>query len=97
LRGQQCGRPPLVSVPHFGHWTIGRGAPDSASSSAPAHVSAALGEPSAQLAAVRSRSRASWAWLSSGAVSGTVTYPITGSLPVMAQRSSASPVWRRSG
>ena len=31
---------------------------------------------------------ASWAWLSSGAVSGTVTYPITGSLPVMAQRSS---------
>ena len=31
---------------------------------------------------------ASWAWLGSGAVSGTVTYPITGSLPVMAQRSS---------
>ena len=40
---------------------------------------------------------ASWAWLSSGAVSGTVTYPITGSLPVMAQRSSARRVWHRSG
>ena len=39
-------------------------------------------------------------WTNSGipqAVSGTVTYPITGSLPVMAQRSSARPVWHRSG
>jgi hypothetical protein len=80
-----------------GHRTTGRGAPDSAGSSAPARASAALGEPSARLAAVRSRSRASWAWLSSGAVSDTVTYPITGSLPVMAQRSSARPVWHRSG
>ena len=66
--------------------TTGRGAADSAGSSA-----AAYAEPSAGLAAVRSRSRASWVWLSSGAVSGTVTYPITGSLPVMAQRSSARP------
>ena len=71
--------------------------PGQASSSAPAHASAALGEPGARPAAVRSRSRASWAWLSSGAVSGTVTYPITGSLPVMAQRSSARRVWHRSG
>ncbi len=93
----ECGRPPLVSVPHFGYWTIGRGAPDNASSSAPAHASAALREPSARLAAVRSRSRASCARLSSGAVSGTVTYQITGSSPVMAHRSSARPVRHRSG
>jgi hypothetical protein len=46
---------------------------------------------------VRSRIRASWARLSSGAVSGTVTYPITGSLPMMAQRSSARRLWHRSG
>jgi hypothetical protein len=78
----QSARPALVLAP---------------ASSAPAHVSAALGEPSARLAAVRSRSRARWAWLSSGTVSGTVTYPITGSLPVMAQRSSSRSVWHRSG
>lgn len=46
---------------------------------------------------MRYRIWASLAWLSRGAVSGTVTYPITGSLPVMAQRSSARRVWHRSG